>query len=344
MKTIIVTGGAGFIGGCFVRQAVTGGEYRVVNLDKLTYAGCLDSLASISNLSNHIFVEGDIGDVELVASLFKEHKPSAIVNFAAESHVDRSIESAFEFVRTNVEGTVRLLEASLDYWNQLSAEPKQGFRFLQVSTDEVYGTLDQTGLFSEATPYSPNSPYAASKASADHFVRSFYGTYGLPYLITHCSNNYGPYQFPEKLIPLMILNAVEGRVMPIYGDGMHVRDWLHVDDHCAAIFAVLQSGQVAESYNIGSNSERTNREVVDAIALMVEQLCDDLPQRPVSSLVQSVPDRLGHDKRYAIDASKIREQLGWRPTHTFEEGLKQTVSWYLDHMEWTRVARAKAGN
>lgn len=342
MKTIIVTGGAGFIGGCFVRMVVARGDVRIINLDKLTYAGNLDSLESVWGDPNHVFVEGDIADRELVDELCRVHRPEAIVNFAAESHVDRSIDSPVEFIRTNIEGTARILESARDYWTQLEGAERDAFRFLHVSTDEVFGTLGETGLFEETTPYSPNSPYAASKASSDHFVRAFQETYGLPTLITNCSNNYGPFQFPEKLIPLMTINALEGKPLPIYGDGLNVRDWLYVEDHCTAIEAVLERGRVGESYNIGGNSERNNRQVVDAICEAIDRLCPDLPHGPASSLITFVSDRPGHDRRYAIDATKIKDELGWQPTQTFETGLEETVAWYLNSPEW--VERVTSGN
>jgi dTDP-glucose 4,6-dehydratase len=335
MDTILVTGGAGFIGGCFVRMQLAGGDLRIVNLDKLTYAGNLDSLQAVENNPNHVFVQGDIGDYELVSQLLDEHRPRAIVNFAAESHVDRSIDSPAEFLQTNVVGTVRMLEAARDYWQELPAAEKDAFRFLHVSTDEVYGSLGDTGAFVETTPYAPNSPYAASKASSDHFVRAFHETYGLPILITNCSNNYGPFQFPEKLVPVIILNALEGKKLPIYGDGKNVRDWLHVEDHCLAIRLVLENAAVGEDFNIGGNSERTNIEVVEGICDLIDQLRPGLPHAPSKSLIEFVKDRPGHDHRYAIDASKIRRDLGWEPQHTFETGLEETVRWYLENSEWT---------
>ncbi|MCA9064535.1 MAG: dTDP-glucose 4,6-dehydratase, partial [Planctomycetaceae bacterium] len=319
MKTILVTGGAGFIGGCFVRRAVLRNDVCIINLDKLTYAGNLDSVPP-SNGGNHVFVQGDIGDGELVRSLLETHHPSAIVNFAAESHVDRSIDGPLEFVQTNVLGTCRMLEEVRRYFGQLPDSEKATFRFLHVSTDEVYGSLGADGLFTETTPYSPNSPYSASKAASDHFVRAYHHTYGLPVLITNCSNNYGPYQFPEKLIPLMILNAVEGKPLPVYGDGLNVRDWLYVEDHCAAIEVVLSRGVVGECYNIGGNNERTNIDIVRTICETVDRLRPDLPHSPCQSLITYVRDRPGHDRRYAIDASKIARDLGWVPTKPFEQG------------------------
>ncbi len=334
MNTILVTGGAGFIGGCFVRMAVGGGDTKVINVDKLTYAGNMDSLDSISGNDNHVFVQGDIGDRELMDRLLAEHRPNAIINFAAESHVDRSIDSPAEFLQTNVVGTCFLLESARDYWKNLVGEEQNRFRFLHVSTDEVYGSLGSTGLFTETTSFSPNSPYAASKASSDHFVRAFHKTYGLPTLTTNCSNNYGPFQFPEKLIPLMILNAVEGKPMPIYGDGNNIRDWLFVEDHCRAIDLVLERGRVGQTYNIGGNSERTNRQVVDNICEIIDEMCPGLPHGKCKNLLEFVEDRPGHDRRYAIDARKTREEIGWQPIQTFERGLEATVAWYLSNARW----------
>lgn len=338
MRCILVTGGAGFIGGCFVRKGILEHNTKIINLDKLTYAGNLDSLEAVQDDERHVFVQGDIGNKTLVSDLLAEHRPSAIINFAAESHVDRSIDSPAEFVATNVEGTCNLLEVTRNYWRDLPVEEKTEFRFLHVSTDEVYGSLGESGYFTEETPFAPNSPYAASKASSDHFVRAFHETYGLPTLTTNCSNNYGPYQFPEKLIPLMISNAMEGKPLPIYGDGQNIRDWLFVEDHCDAIMTVLRGGRCGETYNIGGNSERTNREVVDAICNIVDRLIPDSPHRPCSNLITFVKDRLGHDRRYAIDASKIKQELNWEPSVSFDEGLEQTVRWYLDNKDWvTRV-------
>ena len=291
MKTVLVTGGAGFIGSCFVRQLIEGAEKRVINLDKLTYAGNLDSLASIIDRPNHIFVEGDIADRELVNKLLYEHRPAAVVNLAAESHVDRSIDGPRQFLQANVVGTFELLSATRDYWQELDEIARQQFRFLHVSTDEVYGSLGETGAFSETAPYAPSSPYSASKAASDHFVRAFGLTYGLPVLITNCSNNYGPHQFPEKLIPLIILNALEGKALPVYGDGLNVRDWLFVEDHCRALREVLERGKAGEVYNIGGNAERTNLEIVKTICQIVDRLRPNLPHRPCFSLVSFVADR-----------------------------------------------------
>jgi dTDP-glucose 4,6-dehydratase len=340
MQTLLVTGGAGFIGGCFVRRAIRSKRARVVNLDRLTYAANLDSLATVSHDPGYTFQEGDIADAELVARLLEDHRPDAIVHFAAETHVDRSIEGPRAFVATNVVGTVELLCAARAYWEGLDDDARGRFRFLHVSTDEVYGSLGPTGKFTETTPYSPHSPYSASKAASDHFVRAFHDTYRLPTLITNCSNNYGPFQFPEKLIPLMILNAVEGKPLPVYGDGQNVRDWLYVEDHCAALWRVLEVGMPGATYNIGGNCERTNLEVVEAICRTVDELRPDLPHRPCRSLMQFVADRPGHDRRYAMDTSKIGRELGWQPEQDFESGLRHTVQWYLDNPDW--IARASA--
>jgi dTDP-glucose 4,6-dehydratase len=334
MQTILVTGGAGFIGGCFVRQMIRAGRARVINLDKLTYAGNLDSLAEVLNDPLHVFQQGDIADFHLVSSLLEHHQPDVIVNFAAESHVDRSIDGPRSFLETNVVGTFELLQAARSYWRDLDKERRQAFRFLHVSTDEVYGSLGPVGKFTETTPYAPNSPYSASKAASDHFVRAFHHTYGLPVLTTNCSNNYGPFQFPEKLIPLMIVNAFEGKKLPVYGDGLNVRDWLFVEDHCRALWTVLEKGRPGEVYNIGGDCERTNRQVVEAICAAVDAARPGLPHAPCSSLIASVPDRPGHDRRYAMDITKIRNELGWAPTVGFEAGLALTVRWYLDNLEW----------
>jgi dTDP-glucose 4,6-dehydratase len=338
-NTILVTGGAGFIGSAWVRQWLREERGRVVNLDKLTYAGNLDSLADALDDPRHVFVQGDIADRAAVAELLVAWRPTAIVNFAAESHVDRSIDGPGAFVQTNVVGAFELLEAARGYWRNLGEPQRSAFRFLHVSTDEVYGSLGPAGAFCETTRYQPNSPYSASKAAADHFVRAYHHTYGLPTLVTNCSNNYGPYQFPEKLIPLMILNALEGRRLPVYGDGQQVRDWLFVDDHCRALRRVLQGGEPGETYNVGGGCERTNLQVVLAICDLVDRLRPGLPHAPCRSLISFVADRPGHDRRYAIDAGKIERALGWRPTESFETGLERTVAWYLDHPDWVqRVA------
>ncbi len=339
MQTLLVTGGAGFIGSCFVRRAMARNDVRIINLDKLTYAGNPDSLPASSD--KHRFVTGDIGDRTLVRQLLETYQPSAIVNFAAESHVDRSIDGPLTFVETNVLGTCRMLEEVRSYHAQLSGGEKEEFRFLHVSTDEVYGSLGETGLFTEETSYSPNSPYSASKAASDHFVRAYLHTYGLPVLITNCSNNYGPYQFPEKLIPLMILNAIEGKPLPVYGDGLNVRDWLYVEDHCAAIELVLAKGRVGECYNVGGNNEQANINIVKLICSTVDRLRPGLPHAPCESLIKYVKDRPGHDRRYAIDASKIERELGWKPQQDFQSGLELTIGWYLDNPIW--VERVQTG-
>ncbi len=335
MQSILVTGGAGFIGSDFCRQWIAHESSRIVVLDKLTYAGNLDSLGTVADDPRFLFHRGDIADVETVRSILAEHHPRAIVNFAAESHVDRSIDGPAEFLMTNTVGTFQLLEAAREYWNGLSEPQRAEFRFLHVSTDEVYGSLGPSGKFTELTSYAPNSPYSASKAASDHFVRAYHHTYGLPTLITNCSNNYGPFQFPEKLIPLMILNAVEGKPLPVYGDGKNVRDWLFVEDHCRAIRSVLDKGLPGETYNIGGDCERTNLDVVNAICETVDRLKPGLPHSPCSSLITFVKDRPGHDRRYAIDATKIQQQLGWRAEQDFESGLELTVRWYLDNRDWT---------
>ena len=333
MKTWLVTGGAGFIGGNFVLQAVNAGV-MVVNLDALTYAGNLDTLKTLEGSANHAFFKGDIGDSRLVSKLLTNYSPVAVINFAAESHVDRSIEGPAAFIETNVVGTLALLESVRDYWRSLEGQAAESFRFLHVSTDEVYGSLGETGLFTEETPYAPNSPYSASKAASDHLVRAFHHTYGLPVLTTNCSNNYGPYQFPEKLIPLVIAKAIAGEPLPIYGDGKNVRDWLYVGDHCSAIRRVLQSGRVGETYNIGGNSEKQNIEVVRTICELLDEKRPRKDGGRYESQITYVKDRPGHDRRYAIDASKLKRELGWEPAHTFEQGIADTVDWYLDNQAW----------
>ena len=336
--TLLVTGGAGFIGGNFVLGAVAAGV-RVVNLDALTYAGNLDTLAPLASNPGHVFVHGDIGDSRLVQRLLAEHRPQAIINFAAESHVDRSIDGPAAFIQTNVVGTLVLLEAARDYWNSLTGPDRASFRFLHVSTDEVYGSLGDDGHFTESSAYAPNSPYSASKAASDHLVRSFHHTYGLPVLTTHCSNNYGPYQFPDKLIPLMILKTVAGERLPVYGDGGNVRDWLHVADHCAAIARVLNAGRVGQTYNIGGNSERRNIDLVRDICRMIDARMPRSDALPRESQISFVEDRPGHDRRYAIDAGKIRGELGWSPSVSLEQGLARTLDWYLANSEWVRRAQ-----
>jgi dTDP-glucose 4,6-dehydratase len=348
MDVILVTGGAGFIGSNFVRLALERTGARVVVLDKLTYAGNLASLRDVAAHPRFAFVRGDIADRVTVEAVFREHQPTQVVNFAAESHVDRSIDGPRAFVETNTMGTFELLEAARVLVAELDAAARARFRFLHVSTDEVYGSLGPDGCFREDTPYAPNSPYAASKAAADHLVRAAFHTYGLPVLITNCSNNYGPYQFPEKLIPLTLLNAVEGRDLPIYGDGQNVRDWLYVEDHCAGILLVLERGRPGEKYNIGGHNERTNLEIVDGLCANLEEL---LPARSnpalaargiatYAALKRFVPDRPGHDRRYAIDAGKVRAELAWTPTHDFARGLRRTVEWYLANREWCAEVQA----
>ncbi len=341
MQTILVTGGAGFIGSNFVRYLLEQ-NVRVVNLDLLTYAGNLATISDIMDDERHLFVEGDIGDEALTKSLLEQYQPQAIVNFAAESHVDRSIDGPMAFIQTNVAGTANMLQCAREYWSGLDGEQQASFRFLHVSTDEVYGSLGSEGLFTEETPYAPNSPYSASKAASDHLVRAWFHTYGMPVLTTNCSNNYGPWQFPEKLIPLMILNALEGQPLPIYGDGGNIRDWLYVVDHCAAIWEVLQAGKPGEVYNVGGNCELTNLQVVDALCNIMDELFPDSAHVPHKSLKIFVKDRPGHDLRYAIDASKLKRELGWEPQATFETGLKETVLWYLDHLDWCREVAAES--
>ena len=336
MKTLLVTGGAGFIGGNFVLDALARGGVRVVNLDKLTYAGNRDTLASLEAHPAHVFVQGDIADRAGLARLLAEHRPDAIVNFAAESHVDRSIDGPEAFVQTNVVGTLHLLQETLAYWRALPLERQDGFRFLHVSTDEVYGSLGPVGRFTEETPYAPNSPYSASKAASDHLVRAFHHTYGLPVLTTNCSNNYGPFQFPEKLIPLMIQKALRGEALPVYGDGRNVRDWLYVLDHCRAIARVLEAGRPGEVYNVGGDSERENIHVVRTICALLDERRPLADGRKRESLITYVKDRPGHDRRYAIDASKIQRELGWAPQETFESGIARTVDWYLANAAWVQ--------
>jgi dTDP-glucose 4,6-dehydratase len=339
MDTILITGGAGFIGSNFVRLLLGRTEARLVVLDKLTYAGNRLNLPSDRRV---VFVEGDIADRDLVRALYAEHRPLWVTNFAAESHVDRSIDGPREFLHTNVIGTFELLEAARQHLSSCTAAERQRFRFLHVSTDEVFGSLAQDGLFSETTPYAPNSPYSASKAAADHFARAYSATYELPVLVTNCSNNYGPYQFPEKLIPLTLLNAVEGKALPIYGDGLNVRDWLHVEDHCEGILLVLQRGRLGEKYNFGGLNERTNIEIVDRICAAIEALLPASQNlalraagaRTYADLKTFVPDRPGHDRRYAVDATKVRRELGWQPRYDFDSGIAATVGWYLAHRDW----------
>ncbi|HET9644543.1 MAG TPA: dTDP-glucose 4,6-dehydratase [Burkholderiaceae bacterium] len=339
--TILVTGGAGFIGSNFVLDWMDAVGETVVNLDALTYAGNLGNLARLHSDPRHVFVRGDICDRALIDSLLAEHHPRAIVHFAAESHVDRSIHGPAAFMRTNVEGTFTLLEAARGYWSRLDGDDKTRFRFHHVSTDEVYGSLSPDApAFTETHPYEPNSPYSASKAASDHLVRAWHHTYGLPVLTTNCSNNYGPYHFPEKLIPLMIVNALAGKPLPVYGDGLNVRDWLYVGDHCAAIRIVLEKGRVGETYNIGGWNEKTNIEIVHTVCALLDELRPDAAGSH-DRLISYVKDRPGHDRRYAIDARKIERELGWRPAETFETGIRKTVQWYLDHADW--VAHVQSG-
>ncbi|MGD8570311.1 MAG: dTDP-glucose 4,6-dehydratase [Gammaproteobacteria bacterium] len=336
INCLMVTGGAGFIGSALVRHLIQTTDIKIVNVDALTYAGNLESLNSVESHSNYCFEQVDICDAQQVNRLFQQYKPDAIMHLAAESHVDRSIDGPAAFIDTNIIGTYNLLEAARAYWKDLAKAAKQQFRFHHISTDEVYGSLPATGYFVETSPYQPNSPYSASKASSDHLVKAWHHTYGLPVILTNCSNNYGPYQFPEKLIPLMILNALEGKPLPVYGKGDNIRDWLYVDDHVKALIVALTKGAVGETYNIGGHNEKTNLEVVKAVCALLDELVPDSPHKPHESLVVFVEDRPGHDQRYAIDASKIKNDLGWEPEETFETGLRKTVQWYLENREWCR--------
>ncbi len=336
MKTLLVTGGAGFIGGNFIHFLLRETGVQVVNLDKLTSAANLAPRAPRAGNARHVFVQGDIGDQALVERLLADYAVDAVVNFAAESHVDRSIDGPADFVQTNVVGTFNLLDCARRYWAGLGQAGQAVFRFLHVSTDEVYGSLGAEGRFTETTPYAPNSPYSASKAASDHLVRAWHHTYGLPVLTTNCSNNYGPYQFPEKLIPLVTLKALAGEPLPIYGTGANVRDWLYVEDHCRAIWRVLEAGRPGEVYNVGGDSERTNLEVVDTLCALLDELVPDSPHRPHARLKTFVSDRPGHDLRYAIDATKLQTELGWAPRERFETGLRRTLQWYLDNRAWCR--------
>ena len=339
--TILVTGGAGFIGSNFVLDWLAGSDEPVVNLDALTYAGNLANLASLQGDGRHVFVQGDICDRALVDRLLATHRPRAVVHFAAESHVDRSIHGPGAFMRTNIEGTYTLLEAARAHWGALPEAERAAFRFLHVSTDEVYGSLGPgEAAFTEDHVYEPNSPYSASKAASDHLVRAWHHTYGLPVLTTNCSNNYGPYHFPEKLIPLMIVNALAGKPLPIYGDGLQVRDWLYVRDHCSAIRTVLAGGRLGQTYNVGGWNEKTNREIVHTVCALLDELRPD-PAGPYSRLITHVTDRPGHDRRYAIDARKLERELGWKPAETFETGIRKTVQWYLQNADW--VAQVQSG-
>ena len=341
-RMILVTGGAGFIGANFVLDWLRGSDEGVINLDKLTYAGNLHNLASLQGDARHTFVQGDIGDSALVARLLAEHRPRAVINFAAESHVDRSIHGPEDFIQTNVVGSFRLLEAVRHYWQALTAIEKEAFRFLHVSTDEVYGTLSADApAFTEEHVYAPNSPYSASKAASDHLVRAWHHTYGLPVLTTNCSNNYGPYHFPEKLIPLMIVNALGGKALPVYGDGMQVRDWLYVKDHCSAIREVLARGKAGEVYNVGGWNEMPNIDIVHTVCALLDELRPRADGQSYRTQITTVKDRPGHDRRYAIDARKIERELGWKPAETFETGIRKTVQWYLDNADW--VAGVQTG-
>ena len=342
MKRFLVTGGAGFIGSNFIHLLMQQPDAQVLNLDKLTYAGNLDSLQNLTGQPGYLFVQADICDAGKVEAIIDEFKPDAIVHFAAESHVDRSIDGPVAFIQTNIVGTFNLLEAARKFWRQLSETAQADFRFLHVSTDEVYGSLGATGLFTEDTPYAPNSPYSASKASSDHLVRAYRHTYGLPVVTTNCSNNYGPYQFPEKLIPLMILNALSGKPLPVYGDGMQVRDWLYVVDHCRAIQTVLQQGKPGETYNVGGHNEMPNIRIVHTICSLLDELRPRADGKPYAEQITYVADRPGHDRRYAIDAGKIARDLGWLPQETFDSGIRKTVQWYLDNAAWCeRVSSGK---
>jgi dTDP-glucose 4,6-dehydratase len=339
---ILVTGGAGFIGANFVLDWLAGSQEPLVNLDKLTYAGNAENLSSLAGDARHIFVHGDIGDASLVAKLLAEHQPRAVINFAAESHVDRSIHGPEDFIQTNVVGTLRLLEAVRHHWLTLDDLERNAFRFLHVSTDEVYGSLaPDAPAFTEEHVYEPNSPYSASKAASDHLVRAWHHTYGLPVLTTNCSNNYGPHHFPEKLIPLMIVNALAGKPLPIYGDGMQVRDWLYVKDHCSAIRRVLAAGEVGETYNVGGWNEKPNLDIVHTVCGLLDELRPRADGQSYSTQITYVKDRPGHDRRYAIDARKIERELGWKPAETFDTGIRKTVQWYLDNADW--VAHVQTG-
>jgi len=339
---ILVTGGAGFIGANFVLDWLAQSQEPVLNLDKLTYAGNLENLASLANDPRHVFVQGDIGDAELVARLLAQYQPRAVLNFAAESHVDRSIHGPEDFIQTNVVGTMRLLQAVRHYWQSLAQAPQAAFRFLHVSTDEVYGSLSKTDpAFVETNKLEPNSPYSASKAASDHLVRAWHHTYGLPVLTTNCSNNYGPFHFPEKLIPLMIVNALAGKPLPVYGDGLQVRDWLYVKDHCSAIRRVLEAGRVGEIYNVGGWNEKPTIEIVHTVCALLDELRPKPDGSSYQTQISYVQDRPGHDRRYAIDASKIERELGWKPSETFDTGIRKTVQWYLAHPDW--VAHVQSG-
>jgi dTDP-glucose 4,6-dehydratase len=331
-KTLLVTGGAGFIGSALIRYVLASTQHRIVNVDKLTYAGNLESLPNTANNPRYAFEQSDICDRAALERIFQQHKPDAVLHLAAESHVDRSIDGPGAFIQTNVVGTFTLLDVARHYWKSLAEN--NSFRFLHVSTDEVYGSLGETGYFTEETPYDPRSPYSSSKAASDHLVKAWFHTYGLPIVVTNCSNNYGPYQFPEKLIPTVILKSLRGENIPVYGDGGAIRDWLYVDDHVRAILAALEKGQIGETYNIGTNAEKTTVQMVEAITTLLDELVPASPYKPHKSLMKFVTDRPGHDRRYAIDASKIKRDLGWSPQESFETGMRKTVQWYLDNSEW----------
>lgn len=334
MQQILVTGGAGFIGGNFIRFAVKTNNSSIVNIDKLTYAGNLDSLNDIADNPHYTFIQQDICNQRQMEAVVSRYQPAALVHFAAESHVDRSIDGPAAFIQTNINGTFSLLEGARKYWNTLTGERKAQFRFIHISTDEVYGSLGETGYFTEETSYAPNSPYSASKAASDHLVRAYYHTYGLPTIITNCSNNYGPYQFPEKLIPLMLLNALEGKPLPVYGNGSNVRDWLYVEDHCRALLTVLEKGRPGEKYNIGGHNEKTNLEIVHTLCDILDQKRPRADGRSYREQITFVQDRPGHDLRYAIDAARIERELGWVPAETFDTGIVKTVDWYLANLDW----------
>ncbi len=340
--TLLVTGGAGFIGSNFVLEWAAQSDETIINLDKLTYAGNLENLSSLQGQSKHVFIQGDIGDAACVSALLAQYRPRAVLNFAAESHVDRSIHGPGEFIQTNIQGTFQLLECVRAYWGALDSDAQAAFRLLHVSTDEVYGSLGKTDpAFTENHRYEPNSPYSASKAASDHLVRAYHHTYGLPVLTTNCSNNYGPYHFPEKLIPLMIVNAQAGKALPVYGDGQQIRDWLYVLDHCSAIRRVLEAGRPGETYNIGGWNEKPNLEIVHTVCSLLDELKPRADGKPYQEQISYVTDRPGHDRRYAIDASKIERELGWKPAETFASGIRKTVCWYLDHPQW--VANVQSG-
>jgi dTDP-glucose 4,6-dehydratase len=331
-KTLLVTGGAGFIGSALIRYVLASTEHRIVNVDKLTYAGNLESLPEVEKNPRYTFEQTDICDKANLERIFQKYKPDAVLHLAAESHVDRSIDGPGAFIQTNVVGTFTLLDIARHYWKSLAEN--NNFRFLHVSTDEVYGSLGETGYFTEETPYDPRSPYSSSKAASDHLVKAWFHTYGLPVVVTNCSNNYGPYQFPEKLIPTVILKSLRGEAIPVYGDGGAIRDWLYVDDHVRAILAALEQGRTGETYNIGTNAEKTTVQMVEAITALLDELIPDSPYKPHKSLMKFVTDRPGHDRRYAIDATKIKKELGWSPQESFETGMRKTVQWYLDNGEW----------